>query len=141
MTVKQHQETISVETNGKRLYDVTDKVARIVSKSGVTTGLCVVFIQHTSASLCIQENAAPAVQRDIGKFFDEVAPESDTKYEHDDEGPDDMPAHLRTLITRTSETIPIGRGVMLLGTWQGLYVCEHRNARHVRRLVVHVTGE
>jgi secondary thiamine-phosphate synthase enzyme len=137
---KHHQEIIRVETNGKRLYDVTDRVAEVVAASGVATGLCTVFIQHTSASLCIQENAAPAVQRDILVFLERIAPESG-RYEHDDEGPDDMPAHLRTLLTKTTETIPVGRGRLLLGTWQGIYVMEHRAARHTRSLVIHVAGE
>jgi secondary thiamine-phosphate synthase enzyme len=136
----QHQEIVRVETNGKRLYDVTDRVAEVVASSKVTTGLCTVFIQHTSASLCIQENAAPAVQRDILTFLERIAPESGS-YEHDDEGPDDMPGHIRALLTKTSETIPIGRGKLLLGTWQGIYVMEHRRARHTRSLVVHVAGE
>jgi secondary thiamine-phosphate synthase enzyme len=137
--VKVHQIEIAVPTEGRGLYEVTGDVARAVAASGVTTGLCTIFIQHTSASLVIQENAALAVRRDLGAFMDKIAPEG-ARYEHDDEGPDDMPSHLRSVITRTSEAIPVARGRLALGTWQGLYVWEHRRAPHRRTLVVHVAG-
>jgi secondary thiamine-phosphate synthase enzyme len=110
-----------------------------VAAAGVTTGLCTVFLRHTSASLVVQENADPAVLRDLGRWMDEIAPE-DRRYEHDDEGPDDMPSHLRSAITRSSESIPIARGVLGLGTWQALYVWEHRRDGHRRELIVHVAG-
>lgn len=133
-----HQELLELRTqNG--LTDVTRSVAEVVEKSGVTQGLCSVFIQHTSASLLIQENADPSVRRDLEKWLSELAPES-RDWEHDDEGPDDMPAHARSAITHTSETIPVASGRLALGTWQALYVWEHRRRSHLRRLVVTVMG-
>jgi secondary thiamine-phosphate synthase enzyme len=134
-----HQATVVVETRGQALYGLTQEVGAIVRASGVTTGLCVVFVQHTSASLVIQENASPAVHRDLLRWLDGLAPEG-PGYEHDDEGPDDMPAHLRAAITKTSETLPVSGGRLALGVWQGLYLCEHRRAAHRRNLVVTVTG-
>lgn len=134
------QDTLSVATNGKGFVDVSAKVGAVVAASGVRTGLCVVFVQHTSASLIIQENADPAVRRDLEGFASRLAPES-FAWEHADEGPDDMPAHVRSAVTRTSETIPIVDGKLGLGTWQALYLWEHRSAPHTRRLVVTITGE
>lgn len=134
------QKVVEVRTDGDALCNVTRKVAEVVSESGVRTGLCTVFIQHTSASLVIQENADPAVVRDLRRWLGDLAPES-RPWEHDDEGPDDMPAHAKSAITKTSETIPVGNGRLLLGTWQGLYVWEHRRRGHRRRLVVHVDGQ
>ncbi len=119
---------------------MTRAVERVVSESGIVTGLCTVFIQHTSASLIISENADPAVVRDLEAWLGELAPES-RRWEHDDEGPDDMPAHAKSAITRTSETVPVGSGRLLLGTWQGIYVWEHRNRPHKRSVIVHVAGE
>lgn len=127
-------------TRGGDLTNVTQVVAEIVRKSGIATGLCTVFIRHTSASLVIQENADPSVVRDLRRWMSDLAPET-RSWEHDEEGPDDMPAHAKSAITRTSEVIPIGRGQLLLGTWQGLYVWEHRNRPHRRSLIVHVVGE
>lgn len=138
MTV--HQETLEIRTRGHGFVDVTLEVSAIVKKSGVTTGLCTVFVQHTSASLLIQENADPAVLRDLQRWMSEVAPES-RRWEHDAEGPDDMPAHARSALTRTSELIPVGKRGLLLGTWQALYLWEHRASPHTRRLLVHVAGE
>lgn len=135
-----HQEVLEVPTRGHGLIDVTGRVQSIVEQAAVKTGLCVVFIQHTSASLVIQENAAPSVRRDLQTWLARIAPEDDGAYEHDDEGPDDMPAHLRSAITKTSETIPITSGRLALGTWQAIYLWEHRRAPHTRRLVVHVQG-
>jgi secondary thiamine-phosphate synthase enzyme len=137
--VKVHQSTVAVSTGGRGFTDVTRDVARVVAASGVTTGLCTVFIRHTSASLVVQENADPAVLRDLGRWMERVAPEGHD-YEHDDEGPDDMPAHLRAAITKTSESIPVTDGALALGTWQALYVWEHRSRSHARELVVHVAG-
>jgi secondary thiamine-phosphate synthase enzyme len=134
-----YQELLEIRTSGAGFTDVTQKVQQIVARSGVDTGLCTVFIQHTSASLVIQENADPNVLRDLGAWLDELAPQS-RHWIHDDEGPDDMPAHARSAITKTSETIPIMAGKLALGTWQGLYVCEHRARPHARRLVVHVSA-
>jgi len=133
-----HQELLEIKTR-KGLTSVTREVAEVVQKSGVQQGLCSVFIQHTSASLLIQENADPSVLRDLEKWLSELAPES-RRWEHDDEGPDDMPAHARSAITRTSESLPIAAGRLALGTWQGLYVWEHRHRPHTRRLLVTVVG-
>ena len=108
--------------------------------SGVSTGLCTIFVQHTSASLVIQENADPAVLRDMETWMKRIAPEDAQAYEHDDEGPDDMPAHLRSMITKTSEVVPISKGHLALGTWQGIYLFEHRRAPHTRTMIVHVQG-
>ena len=138
--MKVHQRAIAVSTHGRGLYDVTGEIARVVGEAAVATGLCTVFVRHTSASLVIQENADPAVLRDLARWIDRIAPEQ-AHYEHDDEGPDDMPAHLRATITRSSESIPISRGVLALGTWQAVYLWEHRTSGHSRELVVHVAGE
>jgi len=112
----------------------------VVSRSGIQTGLCTAFVQHTSASLLIQENADPAVLRDLSRWLEDLAPES-RAWEHDDEGPDDMPAHARSAVTKTSESVPVSNGRLALGTWQGLYLWEHRSRPHVRRIVVHLAGE
>jgi secondary thiamine-phosphate synthase enzyme len=141
MHMIQFQRTVSLDSPGRGLYDVTAAVAEVVAGSGVTTGLCVVFCTHTSCSLIIQENADPAVQRDLLGWLERLAPDGDPHHTHTAEGPDDMPAHLRAAVTRTSETIPVADGRLALGTWQGLYLAEHRHAAHTRRLVVHVTGE
>jgi secondary thiamine-phosphate synthase enzyme len=133
-----HQELLELRTQ-KGLTDVTRRVAEVVENSGVQQGLCSVFIQHTSASLLIQENADPSVLRDLEKWLSDLAPES-RHWEHDDEGPDDMPAHARSAITRTSENLPIAGGRLALGTWQGLYVWEHRQRAHQRRLIVTIVG-
>lgn len=138
--MKLHQKHIEVPTRGQGLYDVTDSVAAVVNDAGITTGLCTVFIQHTSASLVIQENADPSVLRDMQTWIERVAPEGRGLYEHEDEGPDDMPGHLRSILTRTSELVPVSRGRLALGTWQALYVWEHRRAPHTRKLIVHVQG-
>ena len=121
------------------LIDVTEQVGRAVGRAGVRTGLCTVFVQHTSASLVVQENADPAVLRDLERWAERIAPE-DAEYEHDAEGPDDMPSHIRSAVTRTTETIPIRDGSLLLGTWQAIYLWEHRRSPHRRRLVVTVVG-
>lgn len=134
------RDELRVGAQGPGLHDVTREVQAAVAESGVGEGLCTVFVRHTSASLCIQENADPAVLRDLQKFLARIAPE-DADYEHDAEGPDDMPAHIRAAITRTSETIPIEKGRLALGTWQALYLWEHRRARHERTLVLTIIGE
>ncbi len=134
-----YQEVVEIRTGGRGFSNVTRQVEEVVARSGLKTALCTVFIQHTSASLVIQENADPNVLRDLGNWFDELAPES-RRWIHDDEGPDDMPAHARSAITKTSEIIPVTAGRLALGTWQGLYVWEHRARAHTRRLVVHLAG-
>lgn len=133
------QEILRIHTRGKGFLNVSAELAECVQRSGVSTGTCSVFIRHTSASLVIQENADPAVLRDLERWFSELAPES-RRWEHADEGPDDMPAHARSVLTRSSEVIPVVDGRLGLGTWQGLYVWEHRHAPHARQLVVTVTG-
>lgn len=134
-----HQETVEVRTTGQGLQDITRLVAQVVERSRVKTGLCHVFIQHTSASLVIQENADPSVQHDLQSFLSDLVPEQ-RAWVHTEEGPDDMPAHVKAALTKTSELIPVGGGRLLLGTWQGLYVWEHRAQVHQRRLIVHVQG-
>lgn len=128
---------MEIRTSGRGFSNVTRQVQAVVGRSGAKTALCTVFIQHTSASLVIQENADPNVLVDLGNWLSELAPEA-RPWIHDDEGPDDMPAHARAAVTKTSETIPVTDGKLALGTWQGLYVWEHRDSPHTRRLVVHV---
>jgi len=137
--LKVHQETVSVEGRGQGLHDVTEAVRRVVASASVRTGLCNICVQHTSASLVVQENADPAVRRDLERFLARVVPE-DFDYEHDTEGPDDMPSHIRAALTRTAETLPVSGGDLALGTWQGIYLWEHRRAPHRRYLVVTVWG-
>jgi secondary thiamine-phosphate synthase enzyme len=132
-------ESISVRTRGKGTYEITEEVARIVRESGVRTGTVTVFIRHTSASLLIYENADPSARTDLHEFFETLAPE-DGDYVHTLEGPDDTTSHLRMALTRTSEVIPIAAGRMTLGTWQGIFVFEHRRAAHHRTVDVAVVG-
>lgn len=133
-----HQQ-LHVGTSGKGFINITLQLQRIVRDSGIRDGLCNVFVKHTSASLTIQENADPAVLRDLEAWMSELAPES-RRWEHDDEGPDDMPAHARTVLTRTSESIPIVGGRLGLGTWQGVYLWEHRARPHQRTVIVTLLG-
>jgi secondary thiamine-phosphate synthase enzyme len=141
MTMQQTQDRITVPTRGLGLYEVTDDVAAIVGRGGIETGLLTVFCRHTSASLLIQENADPSVQTDLGAFFARLVPEGDPLYTHTTEGPDDMPAHVRAALTQVQLSIPVARGQMVLGTWQGIYLFEHRRAPHRRELVLHLIGE
>jgi secondary thiamine-phosphate synthase enzyme len=138
--VRQVIERVQVKTR-RGLNEVTEEVARVVEASGIREGLCSVFVRHTSASLVIQENADPAVQRDLEAFLSRLVPEGDRLYTHTAEGDDDMPSHVKAALTRTSEQVPIQGGRLLLGTWQGLYVWEHRRAPHRRELAVHILGE
>ena len=138
--MRQDTTELTVETRGQGLYDCTDAVRRWVEGTGIQSGLLTLFIRHTSASLLIQENAAPAARRDLERYFARIAPES-REYEHDDEGPDDMPAHLRAALTQTSLTIPVIGARLALGTWQGIYVFEHRRVPHRRHLALHLIGE
>ena len=133
-------EKFEVRTSGKGTYEITDEVQAKIDKSGVRNGVVTVFVQHTSCSLTMMENAAPAARRDVERFFEELVPE-DADYEHDDEGPDDMPSHIRMVLTRTSETVPIVDGKMHLGTWQGIFLFEHRRAAHRRKIFVTIIGE
>src|SRR5437763_14183857 len=116
---------VEISTRGKGTYEFTAEVERVVRDSGIRHGTATVFVQHTSCSLILMENAAPAARRDLERFFDKLVPEKQD-FEHDDEGPDDMPSHIRMVLTRTGETIPISNGRMQLGTWQGLFLFEHR---------------
>lgn len=135
-----YQEVLKIKTTGKSLCKITPKIAEVVSNSGIKTGLCTLFLRHTSASLVIQENADPDVLRDLSNFLAKLVPEG-AHYIHDTEGPDDMPAHIRTALTHTSEHIPIAYGRLLLGTWQGIYLWEHRQHSYTRELVVHISGD
>lgn len=135
-----HQTTLEVVTRGRGLVEITREVNAIVQDSRIATGLCTIFVQHTSASLLIQENADPTVRADLESWISDLAPEH-RAWRHDDEGPDDMPAHARSAITHTSEQVPVCSGRLGLGTWQGLYLWEHRRSEHRRRLIVHVQGE
>lgn len=135
-----YQQILQIQTSGKCLHNVTAKVSSLVSQSGIQTGLCSLFLRHTSASLIIQENADPDVLGDLETFLARLVPEA-ASYVHSTEGPDDMPAHIRTVLTHTSEQIPVGHGRLLLGTWQGIYLWEHRRRSHTRELVVHVWGD
>jgi secondary thiamine-phosphate synthase enzyme len=130
-----------VPTRGHGLYDITQELERCVREAHVRSGLCSAFVRHTSASLVIQENADPAVLRDLERWMSRLAPEDGRAYEHDDEGPDDMPAHLRASITRASETVPVVDGRLGLGTWQAVYLWEHRSAARAREVVVTVMGD
>ncbi|PSB60720.1 hypothetical protein C7B79_24700 [Chroococcidiopsis cubana CCALA 043] len=132
-----HQHILRLSTTGKSFTNITAKIEAIVAQSGVETGLCSLFLRHTSASLVIQENADPDVLQDLANFMAKLVPES-ANYIHNAEGADDMPAHIRTALTHTSEQIPISRGQLLLGTWQGIYIWEHRQRSHIRELVVHI---
>ncbi|MBN8733081.1 MAG: YjbQ family protein [Acidobacteria bacterium] len=132
---------LSVATRGKGLYEITAQIQNWLIEQGVQNGLLTVFIRHTSASLTIQENADPDVVRDLEAFFSRLVPENDSLYVHTTEGPDDMPAHVRTALTQTSLGIPVIGGRMALGTWQGIYVFEHRRGGHKRGVVLQVVGE
>ncbi len=138
--LKHHQKALRIKTTGKSLHKITSQVEQVVAESGVETGLCAVFVRHTSASLVIQENADPDVLRDLENFFAKLVPEDSMGYIHNAEGPDDMPAHIRSALTHTSEQIPINRGRLVLGTWQGIYLWEHRQRSHQREVVVHING-
>ena len=135
-----HTSTFAVRTRGKGTTEITDEVARIVRESGVQTGTTTVFIQHTSASLIIYENADSSARTDLHEFFERLVPEDQDYFVHTTEGADDMPSHLRMVLRRTSEVIPIAQGRMMLGTWQGIFVFEHRRAPHSREIVVSVVG-
>ena len=135
-----HQSTLEFSTPGRGTRDITDAVAGAVRASGIRCGLAHVFVQHTSCSLTITENADPDVRRDLETIVARLAPDGDPAYRHDTEGPDDMAAHARTMLTGTTLTVPVGEGRLLLGTWQGIYLWEHRTAPHRRTVVVTVLG-
>ena len=139
--MKQAIGRLEVATRGKGLYEFTDRVEQWLGQQKIESGLLTVFIQHTSASLTIQENADPDVIHDLKEFFERVAPEDNRLYKHTVEGPDDMPAHIRTALTQTQLSVPVVDGTLALGTWQGIYVFEHRARSHRRNVVLHVIGE
>lgn len=138
--MRQASYTLTIPTQGKGLTDITEIVEAHVLDSRMGNGLATLFCRHTSASLLIQENAAPAARRDLEAYFERIAPEGGP-YEHDDEGSDDMPAHLRAALTQTQLAIPLLDGRLALGRWQGIYLFEHRRARHTREIVLHLLGE
>jgi secondary thiamine-phosphate synthase enzyme len=135
------QDSFEIRTNGKGTYEITAEIQSRISQSGVRSGIATVFVQHTSCSLIIMENAAPAARRDLEQFFDRLVPENADYFEHDDEGPDDMPSHIRMALTGTSESVPIVEGKMQLGTWQGIFLFEHRRDPHRRSVSVTIIGE
>ncbi len=132
---------LTIATRGKGLCDITSQVRTIVAKSAVREGLCTIFVQHTSASVIVQENADPAVRRDLEAWFSRLVPEQDALYTHTDEGPDDMPSHIRSVLTAASVGIPVLDGRLALGTWQAVYLWEHRSQGRTRSVVVSVVGE
>ena len=134
------QHTLTIETRGRGFEMITSQVAKIVARSGVKNGLCNVFIRHTSASVLITENADSSVRRDLERFMQRIAPDGSADYEHDTEGPDDMPAHIRTVLAGSTLTVPVIEGRLALGTWQGIYLWEHRTSRHTREVIVSVLG-
>lgn len=139
--LRQSVHELEIATRGRGFYEFTRRVEELVGESGFKTGLATLHLQHTSASLLIQENADPDVRRDFDTFFDQLVPDGDPMFVHTSEGDDDMPAHIRTALTTVNLSIPIARGELALGTWQGIYVWEHRKAAHRRRVVVHLLGE
>jgi len=136
--VKQHQEALAFSPTRRGLHEITDMVSEVVSRSGVHTGLCLVFLRHTSASLVIQENADPSARTDLEAWFERIAPDGDPHHRHTAEGPDDMPSHIKAALTATSLSIPIQQKKLVLGTWQGIYLWEHRRRGSRRELVVHI---
>ena len=135
------QEEINIATEGRGTYDLSRQVQQAVRASGISTGLCHVFIRHTSASLMICENADPAVMRDLETFMERLVPDGDPMFTHTAEGPDDMPAHVRSILTQTDLNVPVSDGQCALGTWQGIYLWEHRFAPHQRKVVLTISGE
>jgi secondary thiamine-phosphate synthase enzyme len=139
--IRQAVGTMTVRTRGRGFVDITREIQSRVENAGTQTGLCTLHLQHTSASLLIQENADPDVRRDFERFFARLVPDGDPLFVHTIEGDDDMPAHVRTALTTVNLSIPIAEGRLCLGTWQGIYVWEHRASPHTRTVVVHVIGE
>ena len=135
-----HQETINIKTNGRGTLDISDQIQGVVKSSGIKTGLCHIFVHHTSASLMLCENADPDVRTDLETFMSRLVPDGDPMFIHTMEGPDDMPAHIRTILTKTELNIPVSNGHCALGTWQGIYLWEHRTAPHSRSVTVTVQG-
>lgn len=130
------QKILNIETQGRGTYDISDEIQKIIHENSIHTGLCNLFLQHTSASLILCENADPTVRVDLENFMARIAPDGDPVYQHDMEGADDMPAHIRTILTQNSLTIPISNGRCALGTWQGIYLWEHRTLGHKRQIII-----
>jgi secondary thiamine-phosphate synthase enzyme len=139
--MKIYHDQIQVRTHGKGLYEITDDVQEKIEKCGVRNGTVTVFIQHTSCSMVMMENADPTARRDLEAFFQRLVPENAGSFTHNSEGSDDMPSHIRMVLTRTNETVPIADGKMQLGTWQGIFLFEHRRAAHARRVFITIIGE
>jgi secondary thiamine-phosphate synthase enzyme len=135
------QKTLSCRTRGRGTTNITTDVAKVVTASGMRTGVCTVFVQHTTASLILCENADPDVRRDLETLFARLAPDGDPAWAHDTEGPDDMPSHARSILAGATVTVPLSRGALALGTWQGIYLWEHRRAPHERQVIVTLVGE
>ncbi len=139
-SLRVYTEPITVRTAGKGTYEITDQISGVLIRSDIVAGTLTVFVQHTSCSLIIMENADPTARRDLEKFFDRLVPENAPYFEHNDEGPDDMPSHIRMVLTRSSEVIPVADSRMQLGTWQGIFLFEHRQASHRRKVMITVIG-
>lgn len=137
--IRQHE--LSVSTTGRGTYDLSERIQGIVGSSGIKTGICHIFVRHTSASLMLCENADPAVMVDLESFMQRQAPDGDPTFTHTDEGPDDMPAHIRSILTQSDLNIPITNGRCALGTWQGIYLWEHRLAPHQRKVILTINGD
>lgn len=135
-----HQESLTINTRGRGTTEISDEVDEVVKRSGRDRGICQVFLHHTSASLILCENADPSVRQDLERFFERLVPDGDPLFRHTAEGPDDMPAHVRTILTQSGLTIPVASGRCDLGTWQGIFLYEHRTSPHRRRLTVSVLG-
>lgn len=140
MPIRQHKGTLSIQTTGRGLYDISTEVKSRVAASGIQTGLLTLYIRHTSASLLIQENYDPEVLSDMERFFDRLVPQGDPLFRHTAEGPDDMPAHVRAALTAVSLSIPVQEAAPLLGTWQGIFLYEHRSRKQARQIVCHIIG-
>jgi secondary thiamine-phosphate synthase enzyme len=139
--LRQHATTLSIDTKGRGLWEITRDVREWSETSGIDDGLLTLFVRHTSASLLIQENADPEVRADLERFFARLVPDGDALFRHHDEGPDDMPAHVRTALTAVQLSIPLERGRLVLGTWQGIYLWERRTHPHRREIALHLLGE
>lgn len=137
--VSHHQ--LNIPTQGKGTYEITREIQAVVTKSGFSEGIVNIFVQHTSCSLCLMENADPSARQDLHAYFDRLVPENERYFVHTAEGPDDMPSHIRGVLTRSSETIPVAQGQLLLGTWQGVFLFEHRRAPHARKVVITLLGK
>lgn len=136
-----HQEQLTINTDGRSIIDITKKISAIISNTKIQQGTCNLFLQHTSASIILCENADPTVRKDLEAFMYRLVPDGDKLFLHNDEGPDDMPAHVRTILTQNSLTIPLNNGRLLLGTWQGIYLWEHRTNPHQRQLIITISGQ